>query len=84
MSGRRRSDTAYYQAETAHRVIECGRAIVEVARELGVIKLSSAGELRTSVRRSKPPQRAVWEPFSAIESIPARHAHAPSHGARWS
>ncbi|WP_067683095.1 transposase [Nocardia miyunensis] len=33
---KRRSFTAEYQVEAAHRVIACGRAIAEVARELGL------------------------------------------------
>jgi len=34
--GKRRSYTAEYKVEAAHRVIDTGRTIAEVARELGI------------------------------------------------
>jgi transposase len=36
MSRTRRSFTTEYKVEAAHRIIDCGRTIAEVARELGV------------------------------------------------
>jgi transposase len=44
MSRTRRSFTTEYKVEAAHRVIDSGRTIAEVARELGVNKQVSEQE----------------------------------------
>ena len=52
MSRTRRSFTTEYKVEAAHRVIDSGRTIAEVARELGVNEgLSMVGRRRASPHR---------------------------------
>ncbi|NKE57806.1 transposase [Lentzea sp. PSKA42] len=52
---KRRSHTAEYKVEAAHRVIDSGRTISEVARELGI----DAGMLRVWVKRRAAPVAAA-------------------------
>jgi transposase-like protein len=58
MSRTRRSFTTEYKVEAAHRVIDSGRTIAEVARELGV----NEGLLGRWGRRRAPPRRGRRSP----------------------
>ena len=60
MSGSRRRFTAEYKIEAAHRVIDSGRSIAEVARELSPER-GHAGQLGAG--GTPPPGRAGRAPM---------------------
>lgn len=51
MSGRRRKFTSEFKVEAAHRVIDSGRSVAEVARELNVGEQSLGSWVRDERRR---------------------------------
>ena len=56
MSGSRRKFTSEYKVEAAHRVIDSGRSIAEVAQELGIMEQSLGawfGDERCRIQAAK-------------------------------
>ena len=67
MSGSRRKFTTEYKVEAAHRVIDSGRPIAEVARELGVMEQSLGAWVRDERRRIEAAKGTGLEPLSGAE-----------------
>ncbi len=67
MSSGRRKFTAGYRAETAHRVIDSGRSIAEVARELAVKEVSLGKWVRDERGRAEATRGTDLEPLSLAE-----------------
>ena len=67
MSTGRRKFTAEYRAEAAHRVIDSGRSIAEVARELAVKEVSLGNWVRDERGRAEATRGTDLEPLSLAE-----------------
>lgn len=67
MSGSRRKFTTEVKVEAAHRVIDSGRSIVEVARELGVMEQSLGAWVRDERRRIEAAKGTELELLSGAE-----------------
>jgi transposase len=67
MSRARRSYTTEYKVEAAHRVIDSGRSIAEVARELGVDEAPLGRWVRDERRRIDAAKGHQEEPLSGAE-----------------
>lgn len=65
MSRKRRSFSTEYKVEAAHRVIDSGRTIAEVARELGVNEGLSGCWVADERRRIDAAATTGDEPFTA-------------------
>ena len=63
----RRKFTAEFKVEAAHRVIDSGRSIAEVARELSVGEQSLGGWVRDERRRMDAARGTEMEPLTAEE-----------------
>ena len=66
---KRRSYSAEYKVEAAHRVIDSGRSIAEVARELNVGEQSLGVWVRDERRRMAAVQGTEFEPLTAAERV---------------
>ena len=69
MSKQRRKFSTEYKVEAAHRVIDSGRSVVEVARELGVNEMSLGNWVRDERRRIEAAKGTNLEPLSAAERV---------------
>ena len=67
MSASRRKFTTEYKVEAAHRVIDSGRSIVEVARELNVGEQSLGTWVRDERRRIEAVKGTELEPLTGAE-----------------
>ena len=67
MSGSRRRFTAEYKIEAAHRVIDSGRSIAEVARDLSLNEVTLGNWVRVERRRLDALAGTPAEPLSAVE-----------------
>lgn len=69
MSVSRRRFTVEYKVEAAHRVIDSGRTIAEVARELSLEEVSLGSWVRGERRRIEAAKGTDLEPLSAVERV---------------
>lgn len=67
MSRRRRSFSTEYKVEAAHRVIDSGRTIAEVARELGINEALLGRWVADERRRIEAATASGNEPLTAAE-----------------
>lgn len=67
MSDSRRRFTSEYKIEAAHRVIDTGRSIAEVARELSLNEVTLGNWVRDERRRVDTLAGTDAEPLSAVE-----------------
>lgn len=67
MSARRRKFTTEFKVEAAHRVIDSGRSVAEVARELNVGEQSLGSWVRDERRRIEAAKGTELEPLSGAE-----------------
>lgn len=67
MSATRRRFTAEYKVEAAHRVIDSGRSVAEVARELSINEASLYAWVRDERRRIEAAKGTGTEPLSGEE-----------------
>lgn len=67
MSPGRRKFTTEYKVEAAHRVIDSGRSIAEVARELNVGEQSLGAWVRDERRRIEAAKGTELEPLTGAE-----------------
>lgn len=67
MSVRRRRFTTEYKVEAAHRVIDSGRSIAEVAKELGIGEQSLGAWVRDERRRIEAVKGSELEPLTGAE-----------------
>jgi transposase len=67
MSASRRKFTTEYKVEAAHRVIDSGRSIAEVARELNVGEQSLGTWVRDERRRIEASKGTELEPLTGAE-----------------
>lgn len=67
MSASRRKFTTDYKVESAHRVIDSGRSIPEVARELNIGEQSLGTWVRDENRRSEASKGTELEPITGAE-----------------
>ena len=67
MSARRRKFTTEFKVEAAHRVIDSGRSVAEVARELNVGEPSLGSWVRDERRRIEAAKGTELEPLSGAE-----------------
>ncbi|CAM3343067.1 transposase-like protein [Williamsia muralis] len=67
MSRKRRSFTTEYKVDAAHRVIDSGRSIAEVARDLGLNEGLLGRWVADERRRLDAAQREGEEPLNAAE-----------------
>jgi transposase-like protein len=67
ISGRRRKFTTEFKVEAAHRVIDSGRSVAEVARELNVGEQSLGSWVRDERRRIEAAKGTELEPLSGAE-----------------
>ena len=67
MGATRRKFTLEFKTEAAHRVIDTGRSVAEVAAELSVVDSSLARWVRDERRRHGDGGRGSEEPLSAAE-----------------
>lgn len=65
----RRKFTAEFKVQAAHRVIDSGRSIAEVARELNVGEQSLGAWVRDERRRMAAVQGTEFEPLTAAERV---------------
>ncbi|MGQ4601656.1 transposase, partial [Nocardia sp. R6R-6] len=66
---KRRSYTTEYKVEAAHRVIDSGRTIAEVARELGIDAGMLSAWVKDERRRVEAATGGGDEPLSASERV---------------
>lgn len=76
MSARRRKFTTEYKVGAAHRVIDSGRSIAEVARELNVGEQSLGTWVRDERRRIEAVKGTELEPLTGAERRVAALAQA--------
>jgi transposase len=69
MSGSRRKFSTEFKVEAAHRVIDSGRSIAEVARDLSLHEVSLGNWVRDERRRIEAARGTVLEPLSGVERI---------------
>lgn len=69
MSRSRRSFTTEYKVEAAHRVIDTGRTVAEVARELGLHENLLGTWVRDERRRIEAAAVHNEEPLTAAERV---------------
>jgi len=67
MSGRRRRFSAEFRGEAAHRVVDSGRSVSEVDRELKVSKISLGRWVRDERARIEAARRTELEPLTVAE-----------------
>ena len=69
MSVSRRKFTVEYKVEAAHRVIDSGRSIAEVARELNIEEGPLGNWVRSERRRIEASKGTNLEPLTARERV---------------
>lgn len=69
MSSQRRRCSTECKVEDAHRLIDSGRSVAEVARDLGVNELSLGNWVRDEHRRIEAAKETNLEPPSAAECV---------------
>ncbi len=69
MSNQRRRFSTEYKVEAAHRVIDSGRYVAEVARELGINEMSLGNWVRDERRRIEAAKGTNVEPLSGVERV---------------
>lgn len=69
MSGYRRQFTVEYKVEAAHRVIDSGRTIAEVAREPNIEEGPLGIWVRSERRRIEAANETTLEPLTAKERV---------------
>lgn len=69
MSASRRKFSTEFKVEAAHRVIDSGRSISEVARELGLFEVSLGNWVRAERRRIEAAKGTDVEPLSGAERV---------------
>jgi transposase-like protein len=69
MSSQRRRFSTEYKVEAAHRVIDSGRYVAEVARDLGINEMSLDNWVRDERRRIEAAKATNVEPLSALERV---------------
>lgn len=67
MSASRRKFTPEYKIEAAHRVIDSGRSIAEVARDLSLNEVTLGNWVRDERRRIRAAEGTDAQPLSAAE-----------------
>ena len=67
MSGRRRRFSAEFKVEAAHRVIDTGRPVAEVVRELTLGDALLAGWVRAERARMEAAKGTELEPLTGVE-----------------
>ena len=65
----RRKFTTEFKVEAAHRVIDSGRSIAEVARELSVGEQSLGGWVRDERRRMDAARGTENEPLTRVRQL---------------
>jgi transposase len=69
MFASRRKFTTEFKVEAAHRVIDSGRSIAEVARELNVGEQSLGSWVRDERRRLEAAKGTEYEPLTPAERV---------------
>ena len=69
MSNQRRKFSTECKVEAAHRVIDSGSSVAEVARELGVNEISLGNWVRDERHRIEAVKGTNLEPLSAAERV---------------
>ena len=69
MSAPRRKFSTEYKVEAAHRVIDSGRSITVVARELGLVEVSLGNWVRAERRRIEAAKGSDLEALSGAERV---------------
>jgi transposase-like protein len=67
MSASRRRFSTEYKVEAAHRVIDSGRSVAEVARELGLHEVTLGNWVRDERRRIDAAKGTELEPLTGAE-----------------
>lgn len=67
MSNDRRKFSTEYKAQAAHRVIDSGRSVVEVANELHLVEQSLGRWVRDERRRMEAAKGTELEPLTGAE-----------------
>ncbi len=67
MSASRRKFTPEFKIEAAHRVIDSGRSVAEVARDLSLNEVTLGNWVRAERRRIEAVRGTAEEPLSAAE-----------------
>jgi len=75
MTRTRRSFTTEYKAEAAHRVIDSGRTIAEVARELGINEALLGRWVADERRRVEAAAESGDQPLTAAERTELARLH---------
>ena len=73
MSVSRRKFTTEYKVQAAHRVIDSGRTVIEVASELGLIEVTLGNWVRAERRRIEAAKGSDVEVLSGAERIELLH-----------
>ncbi|OIQ85804.1 transposase [mine drainage metagenome] len=69
MSVSRRKFTTEYKVQAAHRVIDSGRTVTEVARELGLVEVTLGNWVRAERLRMQAVEGSDVEPLSGAERV---------------
>ena len=73
MSISRRKFTTEYKVQAAHRVIDSGRTVIEVASELGLIEVTLGNWVRAERRRIEAAKGSDVQVLSGAERIELLH-----------
>lgn len=69
MSVSRRKFTTEYKVQAAHRVIDSGRTVTEVAHELGLVEVTLGNWVRAERSRMQAVEGSDVEPLSGAERV---------------
>lgn len=69
MSVSRRKFTTEYKVQAAHRVIDSGRTVTEVAHELGLVEVTLGNWVRAERSRMQAVEGSDVEPLSGSERV---------------
>lgn len=73
MSVSRRKFTTEYKVQAAHRVIDSGRTVIEVASELGLVEVTLGNWVRAERRRIEAAKGSDVEVLSGAERVELVH-----------
>jgi len=73
MSVSRRKFTTEYKVQAAHRVIDSGRTVIEVAAELGLVEVTLGNWVRAERRRIEAAKGSDVEVLNGAERIELLH-----------